>query len=41
MIASGSARLKLDDEIVELRELDAVRVPRGVVRAFEGGAGGA
>jgi mannose-6-phosphate isomerase-like protein (cupin superfamily) len=41
VILSGSARLKLDDEVVELNEWDAVRIPRGVMRGFEGGPQGA
>jgi len=32
--------VKLDDEIVELATLDAVRVAPGVTRAFEGGEEG-
>ena len=41
VVLSGSARLKLDDEVVELSQWDAVRIPRGVMRAFEGGPQGA
>jgi mannose-6-phosphate isomerase-like protein (cupin superfamily) len=41
VVASGSARMKLDDEIVELSEWDAIRVPVNVTRAMEGGADGA
>ncbi len=37
---SGSGRVKLDDEIVELRAWDALRVAPGVMRAFEGGPEG-
>lgn len=40
VVVGGSGRVKLDDEIVELERLDAVRVAPGVVRAFEGGADG-
>jgi mannose-6-phosphate isomerase-like protein (cupin superfamily) len=36
----GSGRMKLDDEIVELREWDAVRVPPGTWRGFEAGPEG-
>jgi hypothetical protein len=32
--------MRLDDEIVELRQWDVARVAPGVVRAFEGGADG-
>ena len=41
VILSGSARLKLDDEIVELEQWDAIRVPGEVTRNFEGGPDGA
>jgi uncharacterized cupin superfamily protein len=41
VVVSGSARVKLDDEIVELGAWDAVRIPAGTMRAFEGGPEGA
>jgi mannose-6-phosphate isomerase-like protein (cupin superfamily) len=41
VILSGSGRLKLDDEIVEVGALDAVRVPPQVMRGFEAGDEGA
>jgi uncharacterized cupin superfamily protein len=41
LVLSGTARLKLDDEEVELRELDAVRIPTGVMRGMAGGSDGA
>ncbi len=41
VILSGSARVKLDDEVVDLKALDAVRVPPEVMRAFEAGPDGA
>ena len=41
VILSGSARLKLDDEIVELEQWDAIRVPGEVTRNLEGGPDGA
>jgi mannose-6-phosphate isomerase-like protein (cupin superfamily) len=40
VILSGSARLKLDDEILELKQWDIVRVPKGTMRCFEGGPDG-
>jgi mannose-6-phosphate isomerase-like protein (cupin superfamily) len=40
VVLSGSGRVKLDDEIVELESLDAVRVAPGVTRQFEAGADG-
>jgi len=36
----GSGRVKLDDDVVELEPLDAVRVSPGVTRRFEGGRDG-
>jgi Cupin domain len=41
LIVSGSARLKLDDEEVELGALDAVRIPEGVLRGMAAGPDGA
>jgi len=40
VVVRGSGRMKLDDEIVELREWDAVRVPPGTWRGYEAGPGG-
>ena len=40
VVVSGSGRAKLDDEIVELEALDALRVAPGVTRQFEGGSEG-
>ncbi len=40
VVIAGSGRVKLDDEIVELERLDAVRVSPGVIRAFEAGDDG-
>jgi mannose-6-phosphate isomerase-like protein (cupin superfamily) len=40
VVVRGSGRMKLDDEIVELREWDAVRVPPGTWRGYEAGADG-
>jgi len=41
LVAAGSARVKLDDDVVELRQWDAVRIPTGTTRAFEAGPDGA
>jgi mannose-6-phosphate isomerase-like protein (cupin superfamily) len=41
LVLEGSARFKLDDEIVELKEWDVIRVPSGVTRGMEGGPDGA
>ena len=37
VVLRGSGRMKLDDEIVELKEWDAVRVPPGTWRGYEAG----
>jgi mannose-6-phosphate isomerase-like protein (cupin superfamily) len=41
VLVGGSARIKLDDEIVELRRWDAVRVPPETTRQLEAGPDGA
>lgn len=41
VLVDGSARLKLDDDIVELKPWDAVRMPKETVRNLEGGPDGA
>jgi mannose-6-phosphate isomerase-like protein (cupin superfamily) len=40
VVLSGSGRAKLDDDVVDLAPLDAIRVAPQVIRAFEGGAEG-
>jgi mannose-6-phosphate isomerase-like protein (cupin superfamily) len=40
VILSGDGRIKLDETIVDVRPLDAVRVAPGVARAFEAGPEG-
>lgn len=40
VVVAGSGRVKLDDDIVDLKRLDAVRVSAGVTRAFEAGDDG-
>jgi mannose-6-phosphate isomerase-like protein (cupin superfamily) len=40
VVVSGSGLVRLDDDIVELREWDVVRVAPAVVRGFEGGPAG-
>ena len=40
VVLAGSGRVKLDDEIVELEALDAIRVAPSVTRQFEAGADG-
>jgi len=41
VLVNGSARLKLDDDIVELKPFDAVRIHRETMRNLEGGPEGA
>jgi mannose-6-phosphate isomerase-like protein (cupin superfamily) len=41
VVVSGSMRMKIDDEVVELRRWDALRVPGPSWRAFEAGPEGA
>lgn len=41
VLLSGGARIKLDDEIVELKPLDAVRIGKGTMRNVEAGPEGA
>ena len=41
VLVSGSARAKLEDEIVDLKPWDALRVHKDTVRGFEAGADGA
>ena len=36
-VVAGSGRVKLDDEIVEIGQGEAIRVAPGVTRCFEGG----
>jgi len=40
VVVRGSGRMKVDDEIVELKEWDAVRVPPGTWRGYESGPDG-
>ncbi len=37
VIIRGSGRIKLDDEILDVSELDAIRIAPGVARALEAG----
>lgn len=40
IVIAGSGRMKLDDEIIEVETLDAIRVSPEVIRAFEAGDDG-
>jgi mannose-6-phosphate isomerase-like protein (cupin superfamily) len=41
LVVSGGANVKLDEEVVELEPLDAVRIPPGVMRGMAAGPDGA
>ena len=40
LVMRGSGRMKIDDEIVHIKEWDAVRVPPGAWRGYEAGSEG-
>jgi hypothetical protein len=40
VVVEGSGRMKLDDEIIEVKKLDVVRVPPGTWRGYEAGPDG-
>jgi mannose-6-phosphate isomerase-like protein (cupin superfamily) len=41
LVVSGDANVKLDEEVVELGPLDALRIPPGVMRGMAAGPDGA
>jgi uncharacterized cupin superfamily protein len=41
LLLSGGARVKLDHEVLEMKPMDAVRIPTSVKRGFEAGPEGA
>jgi quercetin dioxygenase-like cupin family protein len=41
VLVSGSGRIKLDDDVHELRPWDAVRIAKETIRSFEAGPEGA
>jgi mannose-6-phosphate isomerase-like protein (cupin superfamily) len=41
VVVSGSARVAIGDDVLELAEWDAVRIPSGTMHAMEGGQDGA
>jgi len=41
VLVNGSARVKLEDEVKDMKQWDAVRVHHDTVRGFEGGEEGA
>jgi uncharacterized cupin superfamily protein len=40
VVVGGSGRIKVGDDVLDLRPLDAVRVPAATTRAFEAGPDG-
>lgn len=40
VIVRGGGRIKLDDEVLDLRQWDAVRIPKDTMRCIEAGADG-
>jgi mannose-6-phosphate isomerase-like protein (cupin superfamily) len=40
VVLRGNGRMKLDDEIVKVKEWDAVRIPPGTWRGYEAGPEG-
>ena len=40
LVLRGGGRIKVEDEIVELKEWDAIRIPPGAARQLESGADG-
>jgi mannose-6-phosphate isomerase-like protein (cupin superfamily) len=40
VVVGGSGRAKLEDEVIQLKRWDAVRVPKDTMRGFEAGAEG-
>jgi len=40
VVLAGSGRVKIEDEIRDLRQWDAIRLPPKTARAFEGGPNG-
>jgi uncharacterized cupin superfamily protein len=40
VVVGGGGRMKLDDEVIEIKEWDAVRVPPGTWRGYEAGPQG-
>jgi mannose-6-phosphate isomerase-like protein (cupin superfamily) len=40
VVVSGAGRIKLDDDVVELRQWDALRIPQETMRNLEAGSDG-
>jgi mannose-6-phosphate isomerase-like protein (cupin superfamily) len=41
LVVDGSARVRVDDDVVELQPWDAIRIPPGAMRGLEAGPEGA
>jgi uncharacterized cupin superfamily protein len=41
VVVAGSGKLKLDDDVIDVRQWDLIRVPSDTMRAFEAGPDGA
>ncbi|MEA2285897.1 MAG: hypothetical protein QOJ21_1940 [Solirubrobacteraceae bacterium] len=41
VVVAGTARVRVDDDVVALQEWDAIRIPPGATRGFEAGPDGA
>jgi mannose-6-phosphate isomerase-like protein (cupin superfamily) len=41
ILVKGDARMKIEDEVVEMQPMTAVRVDPGTMRGYEAGSGGA
>jgi mannose-6-phosphate isomerase-like protein (cupin superfamily) len=41
LVVDGSARARVDDDVVELKPWDAIRIPTGAMRGLEAGSEGA
>lgn len=40
VVLSGSGRVKLDNEVKDIKTMDAIRIPKEVMRGFEAGPDG-
>jgi mannose-6-phosphate isomerase-like protein (cupin superfamily) len=40
VVTEGSGRMKIEDEVIEIEQWDAIRVPAEMMRGFEGGDDG-
>lgn len=40
VVLSGSGRVKLNDEVIDIKKMDAIRIPKDTMRGFEAGPDG-